>query len=61
MRERAKQLRGTVDIWSRKNAGTEIEVRVPAATAYVNSSNRSGTSWLTRLIKTVRRGEYDPG
>lgn len=34
MRERAQKIGAALDIWSRKGAGTEIELRVPAAVAY---------------------------
>lgn len=48
MRERAKQLGGSVDIWSRANAGTEIELRIPAAAAYQSRAMRSPFAWLIR-------------
>jgi signal transduction histidine kinase len=34
MRERAKRVRGTLTLWSKPGAGTEIEVRLPARMAY---------------------------
>ena len=34
MRERAKKIGAHIEIWSRSGAGTEIEVRIPAAVAY---------------------------
>ncbi len=34
MRERARRIRGRIDIWSRPGAGTEIDLRIPAAMAY---------------------------
>jgi signal transduction histidine kinase len=34
MRERAKRIRGEMDIWSELGAGTEVEVRIPAFAAY---------------------------
>jgi signal transduction histidine kinase/ligand-binding sensor domain-containing protein len=34
MRERAAKMRGRLSIWSRPTAGTEIELKIPAATAY---------------------------
>jgi signal transduction histidine kinase/streptogramin lyase len=46
MRERAAKLGGQVDIWSRPGAGTEIELRVPAAAAYVTKRKRGRFSWL---------------
>jgi signal transduction histidine kinase/ligand-binding sensor domain-containing protein len=46
MRERATKLGGHLDIWSRPGAGTEIELRVPAAAAYVPRRTRRRLSWL---------------
>jgi signal transduction histidine kinase len=46
MRERAKKLGGHLDIWSRPGAGTEIELRVPAAAAYVPKRRRRRLDWL---------------
>jgi signal transduction histidine kinase/streptogramin lyase len=46
MRERAAKLGGQVDIWSRPGAGTEIELRVPAAAAYVTKRKRGKLGWL---------------
>jgi ligand-binding sensor domain-containing protein/signal transduction histidine kinase len=34
MRERAKRIGGKLDLWSRLGSGTEIELTVPASTAY---------------------------
>lgn len=34
MNERAKRLRGHLTIWSNPNAGTEVEVTIPASTAF---------------------------
>jgi signal transduction histidine kinase/ligand-binding sensor domain-containing protein len=34
MRERARRLSGSLEIWSTRKGGTEIELRVPAAVAY---------------------------
>jgi signal transduction histidine kinase len=34
MRERAKQIGGNLEIWSRTGAGTEIELSIPASIAY---------------------------
>jgi signal transduction histidine kinase len=37
MRERAKKLGGHLEIWSKLDAGTEINLRIPAAVAYARS------------------------
>jgi signal transduction histidine kinase/ligand-binding sensor domain-containing protein len=46
MRERATKLGAHLDIWSRPSAGTEIELRVPAAAAYVPKQKRRRLGWL---------------
>jgi signal transduction histidine kinase len=47
MRERATTVGGQLDIWSEADAGTEVELRIPAAIAYTNPSprRRAWTSW----------------
>jgi signal transduction histidine kinase/ligand-binding sensor domain-containing protein len=48
MRERAERIGAQLDVWSRPEAGTEIELRVPAAAAYREPAR--GLRWLaTRL------------
>ena len=42
MRERARKIRARFEVWSRQDAGTEIELRVPARIAYIRSSRRWG-------------------
>ena len=49
MRERATKLGGHLDIWSRPGAGTEIELRVPAAAAYVPQGKPRRTGWLREV------------
>jgi signal transduction histidine kinase len=41
MRERAARIGAQVEIWSRPGAGTEIELKIPAATAYAERPVRS--------------------
>ncbi len=43
MRERAKLIGGKLTVWSEVDAGTEMELRVPASTAYATPRGRS---WL---------------
>lgn len=45
MRERAKLIGGNLTLWSEVDAGTEVELTVPAATAY-SGSGRS--AWFSR-------------
>lgn len=48
MRERAKKLGAHLEVWSKPGAGTEIDLRVPAAVAYRRSqpASRDLRSWL---------------
>jgi ligand-binding sensor domain-containing protein/signal transduction histidine kinase len=41
MHERARRLRGHVTVWSKPDAGTEVELTIPASTAY-----ESGPWWI---------------
>jgi len=50
MRERAELLGGTLEVRSRLQAGTEIDVSIPAAKAYAASPGRRGV-WLRRNKK----------
>jgi signal transduction histidine kinase/ligand-binding sensor domain-containing protein len=45
MRERATLIGGKLVVWSEVDAGTEVELRVPASTAYATAQRRS---WLAR-------------
>jgi signal transduction histidine kinase/ligand-binding sensor domain-containing protein len=47
MRERASRIGGHLHIWSRTGAGTEVELRVPAATAYADAAPPRW-AWLQR-------------
>jgi signal transduction histidine kinase/ligand-binding sensor domain-containing protein len=40
MRERAKLVGGRLDVWSKLNSGTEVDLNIPAAIAYRPSSGR---------------------
>ena len=48
MRERAKLVGGTFEVWSQLGAGTEAELTIPAARAYAKPRNPSGFA-LSRL------------
>jgi ligand-binding sensor domain-containing protein/signal transduction histidine kinase len=50
MRERAKLVGGTLEVWSQVNGGTEIELNIPAANIYekTHSSRRSVLSLFRR-------------
>jgi signal transduction histidine kinase len=45
MRERASKFGAQLELWSRPEAGTEVELRVPAATAY--QSRRGWGTWFS--------------
>lgn len=47
MRERAKTIRGTLTIWSKPHAGTEIDLRIPGHFAYPRKQ-RSPFRWWPR-------------
>jgi signal transduction histidine kinase len=53
MRERATKIGGQMQIWSRPEAGTEVELSVPESKAYRTSRSRS--AW-TLLLRAVRGG-----
>jgi signal transduction histidine kinase len=46
MRERATLIGGKLEIWSEIGAGTEVELRIPAGTAYATTARRSRLSDL---------------
>ena len=48
MRERATLIGGKLVVWSEVDAGTEVELRVPASTAYATAQRRS---WFSRKAK----------
>jgi signal transduction histidine kinase len=46
MRERAKRIGAELELWSRPGAGTEVELTIPAATAYRDFRARARARWL---------------
>ena len=54
MRERATLVGGKLTIWSEVDAGTEVELRLPASTAYVTARRRS---WLSQAFAAKARRE----
>jgi len=48
MRERANLIGGTLAVWSEVDAGTEVELRVPASAAYARAARNS---WFSRTAK----------
>jgi len=59
MRERAKALGGQLDIWSRANAGSEIDLRIPAAVAYAPNSKHARYGWLRWVTGKAGRSSVD--
>src|SRR5262249_45618061 len=49
LRERAGRIGADLDLWSRPGAGTEIELKVPASTAYQGSGAGGTKSWFRRV------------
>ena len=47
MRERAEVIGGKLVVWSQVGVGTEVELRVPADTAYARAAKHS---WLSELL-----------
>ena len=47
MRERANSIGGKLVVWSEPEAGTEVELRIPADTAYARAAKHS---WLSELL-----------
>ena len=45
MRERAQLVGGKLAVWSKLDSGTEVELSIPASTAYATSYRRR--SWLS--------------
>jgi signal transduction histidine kinase len=47
MRERAEILGGRLEVWSKRDTGTEVELSIPGAVAYGAPIERS---WFSKLI-----------
>ena len=56
MRERAKLIGGKLVVWSEVDAGTEVELRIPAGTAYPAAPKGS---WLSQLL--ARKATHELG
>ena len=55
MRERAKLIGGKLAVWSEVDAGTEVELTVPAGRAYT-SPNEGRRTWLVEKFHAKRSG-----
>ncbi len=49
MRERAQRIGAQLNLWSRSETGTEVELTVPGATAYQVPGAKSKKSWFRRF------------
>jgi signal transduction histidine kinase/ligand-binding sensor domain-containing protein len=54
MRERAQGIGAQLGLWSRPGSGTEVELLVPAATAYQSRRTPTKTSWFGRVSSNGR-------
>ena len=52
MRERAKAIGGQLEVWSEQEAGTEVELIIPASVAYGGRGGRA--RWWRRLRRRVK-------
>jgi signal transduction histidine kinase/ligand-binding sensor domain-containing protein len=54
MRERAEKIGGRLELWSRANAGTEVDLRIPSEVAYALPSKRPRFRWLDTVLRKKR-------
>jgi ligand-binding sensor domain-containing protein len=57
MRERAEKMGARFEVWSRLNSGTEVQLRIPAATAYQSKGRKVLPRWLRMVIGDIDRLE----
>ena len=57
MRERATLIGGKLVVWSEVDEGTEVELRVPASSAYATAQR---SSWFSRKAKHAEVGAHEP-
>jgi signal transduction histidine kinase len=50
MRERAKVIGGKLDIWSRRDSGTEIQLSIPASRAYAKPVANRRSWWSEKFF-----------
>jgi nitrate/nitrite-specific signal transduction histidine kinase len=60
MRERARSIGAVFNIWAGGSAGTEMEVRLPAARAYVNVKKSIWRRALRSLVERPQAREHYP-
>jgi nitrate/nitrite-specific signal transduction histidine kinase len=52
MRERAEQIGGHLDVWSKTGLGTEVDLTIPAVAAYDTPRARGRLRWFVRRTGT---------
>lgn len=57
MRERAERIGATLEVLSRVNSGTEIQLSISGKTAYRPTPNGGRWSWLARFFPGKRQGD----
>ncbi|MGA7080373.1 MAG: two-component regulator propeller domain-containing protein [Terriglobales bacterium] len=61
MRERAEKIGAKLELLSRTNAGTEVELSVVGAVAFQDASTGQSWNWLTRLYpRSLRKNVKEP-
>jgi signal transduction histidine kinase len=60
IRERSERIGGRLNVWSERNAGTEVELRISAAIAYAEPPI-STFSWIRRLFYSAGRARANAG
>ena len=53
MRERAKLMGAKLTVWSEVDAGTEVELRIPASTAFTTGRK---SSWWSQAFTAKAKG-----
>jgi signal transduction histidine kinase/ligand-binding sensor domain-containing protein len=57
MKERARRIGATVDIWTAVGAGTEVSLRIPASVAYRDRAIPLRRWWRQRPVSTARQDQ----
>jgi hypothetical protein len=60
MRERSESIGGRLNVWSERNAGTEVELGIAAAIAYLQPPI-STFSWIRRRFYSATQSRASAG
>jgi hypothetical protein len=60
MRERSARIGAHLALHSRVGAGTEVELVIPAAVAYIGGAHASWFNWVRHLVRQFRTGGREP-